>query len=216
MPTPSAGNNAWKGYFKARAKLVDMAIGMAGSLLQGIYNDVMGGKKDSSFLTMGFAIQSILGYLSAEVTQPHREFYYQVMGFGEYYGHYLADKKYLTLADGIKNQKGETVQSSGGESSHKRYLEAWDPGEPLDEEIYMKVGLFHDWEDNFPDQVPGSSLFETVFGVKPKDYEKAFTGKAPNIVTAPELWRDTRDNLGAAFPSQQVSIIQLFAAYKVN
>jgi hypothetical protein len=78
------------------------------------------------------------------------------------------------------------------------------------------VGLFNDLEDNNPDQVPGSSLFESVVGVKPKDYEKAFTGKAPSVVIAPELWRDSRDNLMTAFLLQQAEISQLFSAYKVN
>jgi hypothetical protein len=120
--------------------------------------------------------------------------------------------------DGIKNQKGETVQSSGGKSSHSIYLEAWDPGEPLDEDIYMKVGLFNDLEDNTPNElVPSNPLIlDLVSGIKPKDFEKAFTGKAPSVVIAPELWRDSRDNLMTAFLLQQVEISQLFSAYKVN
>jgi hypothetical protein len=49
--------------------------------------------------------------------------------------------------NGIKNQKGETVLSGGGQSSHKRYLEAWDPGEPLDDDIGMKLGTL--WKGIF-------------------------------------------------------------------
>jgi hypothetical protein len=52
--------------------------------------------------------------------------------------------------------------------------------------------------------------------IKPKDFEKAFAGKAPSIVTAPELWQHTRDNLIAAFPLQQLALAELFKAYKVN
>jgi hypothetical protein len=212
------GSDKWKSYYKARAKLVDMAIGYAGALLQGIYNDVMGKKKDTTnFVTTAFAIQSILQYFSAVLTQPDLQFYNQVQGFGEYYGHFVADKNYGTLADGIKNQKGETVLSLGTESSHKRYLEDWDPGEPLDEDIFMKVGLFHDLEDNTPgEKVPRTIIDDFVSGIKPKDFEKAFTGKAPSVVTAPELWQHTRDNLVVKFPLQQTDLVQLFVAYNVN
>jgi hypothetical protein len=118
----------------------------------------------------------------------------------------------------IKNQKGETVQSLGGKSSHLFYLEAWDPGEPLDEDIGMKLGIFNDWEDNTPfEQVPRSpQILDLVNGIKPKDFEKAFTGKAPSAVPAPELWKDTRGNLIETFPLQQANLMQLFVAYNVN
>lgn len=110
------------------------------------------------------------------------------------------------------------MQSGGGQSSHKIYLEGWDSKEPLDEEVYMKVGLFNDREDNTPNElVPSNPLIlDLVSGIKPKDYEKAFTGKAPSVIPAPELWRDTRDNLIAAFPLQQLDLVRLFTAYNVN
>jgi hypothetical protein len=97
-------------------------------------------------------------------------------------------------------------------------LEAWDPGEPLDEDIFMKVGLFNDLEDNTPNEkVPGSlTINDLVSGIKPKDYEKAFTGKTPSIITAPELWIDTRDNLILQFPLQTIDIKDLFKAYNVQ
>jgi hypothetical protein len=100
-----------------------------------------------------------------------------------------------------------------------RYLEDWDPNEPLDEDVFMKVGLFNDLEDanSTPiERVPKTSIDDLVSGVKPKDYEKAFTGKAPSIVTAPELWQHTRDNFIVAFQAQQIQIMSLFSAYNVN
>jgi hypothetical protein len=110
------------------------------------------------------------------------------------------------------------VQSFGTESSHKRYLEAWDPAEPLDEDIFMKVGLFHDLEDNTPNElVPSNPLIlDLVSGIKPKDFEKAFVGKPPSLIPAPELWKDTRDNIITTFTSQQTALVPLFVAYNVN
>jgi hypothetical protein len=111
------------------------------------------------------------------------------------------------------------MQSVGTESSHKRYLEAWDPKEPLDEDIFMKVGLFHDLEDNTPLEVvprTNPNILDAVSGIKPKDFEGAFVGKAPSVTLAPELWWDTRDNLIVKFPLQQMTLIDLFRAYNVN
>jgi hypothetical protein len=51
---------------------------------------------------------------------------------------------------------------------------------------------------------------------KVKDFEGAFVGKAPSVVTAPELWKDTRDNLMLQFPSQSFDILNLFNAYNVQ
>jgi hypothetical protein len=141
-----------------------------------------------------------------------------VEGFGEYYGHRLADKNYGPLAAPVKNQKGEWVLSLGVRSSHAIYLERWDPGEPLDEEVYTKLGIFNDWEDVEQDQILRTSppISDIVSGIKPKDFESAFLGKAPSVITAPEYWQDTKANLMAKFPLQQLALIDLFKAYNVN
>jgi hypothetical protein len=52
--------------------------------------------------------------------------------------------------------------------------------------------------------------------LKPKDFEGAFVGKAPSAILAPELWRDTKDNLIVKFPLQQFTLMDLFKAYNVN
>jgi hypothetical protein len=51
---------------------------------------------------------------------------------------------------------------------------------------------------------------------KVKDFEGAFVGKAPSVVTAPELWKDTRDNLILQLPLQTTDIKDLFKAYNVQ
>jgi hypothetical protein len=149
------------------------------------------------------------------LSQPDREFYHQVRGFGEWYGHWLCDKNYGPQADPVLNQKRETVAGDALASSHKKYLEGWDPGEPLDEFVYSKEGLFHDLEDATPnEQVPSSiNIDDLVSGIKAKDYQTAIMGGA--VYASPELWNQCMENLKYAFPLQANNIVDLYRGYKV-
>jgi hypothetical protein len=151
------------------------------------------------------------------LSMPDREFYHQVRGFGEYYGHYLCDKLYGPLADPVLDQKRERVTGDALTSSHKKYLENWDPGEPLDELVYNKEGLFHDLEDagsNPLERVPSSpNFFDEVSGIKAKDYQTAIMGGA--VYASPELWDQCRENLKYVFPLQADKIVDLYRGYNV-
>jgi hypothetical protein len=149
------------------------------------------------------------------LSMPDREFYHQVRGFGEYYGHYLCDKLYGPLADPVLDQKRERVTGDALASSHKKYLEAWDPGEPLDELVYGKEGLFHDLEDNTPSEFVSltSPYRDLVLGIKAKDYQTAIMGGA--VYANPGQWGHCMENLKFVFPLQADNIVNLYRGYKV-
>jgi hypothetical protein len=210
----------WKRYFKGKGKGIDVAVGMLGFGLKILFKQV------KAYLPNGYFDEASLANMVAtlglavyyDVSQPDREFYNQVLGFGEYYGHYLADKRYVTLADPILNQKRERVASDPVTltSSHKKYLEDWNPNEPLDEIKYDREGLFNDLEDINsvpPEQVPFTSIQDLVSGIKAKDYEKAIMGGA--VYANPELWDQCRENLKYVFPLQADKIVDLYRAYNV-
>ena len=177
-------NTRWKFYFKIKDKWIDAATGGFGVLLKDdlkkskalkflVASDKWYVSGTNEYLTWTSVVNfsaTLLANIYFGIQMPERDFYNMVEGFGEYYGHYLADKRYGMGADPILDQQRKRVFSGGGVSSHKNYLENWNPNEGMDLQIGYKVGLFHDLEDanSIPiETIQGTSLLDLTQGIKP-------------------------------------------------
>jgi len=152
------------------------------------------------------------------ILKPKPDFNNIVNSFGEYYGHYLANRKYGTQADAILDQQRKPV-FSGTSSSHKIYIETWNPNEQMDEKIDIKVGLFNDLEDatgSTAERIPGTQIDDLVTGIKASFSQKGIAGYAPRVFHSPERWYMLRENVNAAVPGQTTQLIQLFQAYNAQ
>ncbi|MBX9783064.1 MAG: hypothetical protein K2X48_07210 [Chitinophagaceae bacterium] len=226
----NANNSKWKYYFKVKDKMVDFAVGFNGAALKSALKD-LGALK---FLYQNFTWNidgTNIGYASVinlsitvvtgiyyHLAQPEREMYDMINGFGEYYGHYLANRKYGTQADAILDQQRKTVFTTTS-SSHKNYLETWNPNEQMDDKIDMKVGLFNDLEDAVsspPERIPQTSIDDLVQGIKASFSQKGIAGYFPGLYYSPEYWYMLRSNVDIAVPGQTNQINLLFQAYNVQ
>lgn len=130
----STSSVRWKRLFKVKKKMLDGATGFLGAFVKQLYYDIKGSAPTdfSNGVSYGSMVTSFLLAAYYDLTKPDIEFYHQIFGFGEYYGHYLADRKYGIQADAVKAQDFTNLSSSSGESSHKRFLETWKPTVSVD------------------------------------------------------------------------------------
>jgi hypothetical protein len=224
----NVNDTRWKYYFKVKGKVLDYAVGNAGFALKKAFYDSKVIKYLSPNIydisgtieTYSSAINiaaTLIAAMYYSINQPDREFYDMVEGFGEYYGHYIADRKYGTQADAMRDQQRKLIYS-GTNSSHKNYLEAWNPNEQIDEHLNTKVGLFHDVEDGMTplEVIPTTQIEDRVTGIKASFAQKGIAGYAPRLFHSPERWYMLRENVNLAVPGQTNHLNQLFQAYNVQ
>ncbi|MFN4286775.1 MAG: hypothetical protein ACK4E8_12535 [Lacibacter sp.] len=224
-------NTRWKFYFKIKDKWIDAAVGLYGSALKHAFKDIKalkflverdiwyvnGTNNQLTWTSVVNISATLLANVYFGIQMPERDFYNMVEGFGEYYGHYLADKRYGMGADPILDQQRKRVFSSGGVSSHKNYLENWNPNEGMDLRIGHKVGLFHDLEDETnTEYIPGTNIIDWVKQIKPSASQKSISGYMPRLVPSPQEWRHLKWNLQTREPSQNIYLDSLFNAYNAN
>lgn len=217
----------WKYYFKVKDKMVDFAVGFNGAALKSALKDLgilkflygntynIDGTNVSYSSATNISLTVIAG-LYYHLAQPERDFYDMVNGFGEYYGHYLANRKYGTQADAILDHQRKPIFSSTS-SSHKLYLESWNPNEQIDEKLDMKVGLFHDMEDltsNPPEQI--GQYLDQVQNAKASFSQKGIAGYAPRLFHSPERWYMLKENVNLSVPGQTNQLNSLFQAYNIQ
>jgi hypothetical protein len=237
----NSGSKAVKAYMKKKDKLIQAAISLMGTAISATYanwnledfikkfdmsNPTMNGMGGvgmlnavGSYATMQAAVQTWLGF--AQVTEDviSEQFFEIADGFGEYYGHKLADRKYRLEADAFYNEKRLLVSSGNGTSSHYKYLEDWEADVDIDELARLRVGFFNDLEDDIQDEVknqPDRSLnkIDSVSNIKPKDmfYCIINDGQAnPEAAT----WARLKQNLISKFGSQTNQINQLCIPYRI-
>ena len=225
----SSINGKWKYYFKVKDKMLDFAVGVNGAALKSALKDLgmlkflysnntwlINGTNISYASVINLSLTVVAG-LYYHLTQPERDFYDMVEGFGEYYGHYLADRKYGTQADAILDQQRKSV-FSGTSSSHKIYLETWNPNEQMDDKKDTRVGLFNDLEDPLLplEIIPLTQITDQVSVIKASFSQKGIAGYAPSVFQSPERWYMLQANVDAAVPGQTSQLNQLFQAYNVQ
>ncbi|MBX9785427.1 MAG: hypothetical protein K2X48_19240 [Chitinophagaceae bacterium] len=225
--------NRWKFYFKAKDKWLDAGAGLLGVVIKnGLYElkalkflyqgDQWYVPKTGKMITWSSAINisaTVLAGVYYSVAKPDKEFYNMVDGFGEYYGHFLANRRYGSNADPILDQQRKRVISSGGLSSHRIYLENWNPNEGMDELIDYKVGLFYDLDDLNAtplEFIPNTTITDQVQSIKASSSQKSVSGYAPRLIHSPEEWHHLKWNLQMREPSQTAFLNNLFTAYNAN
>lgn len=100
-------------------------------------------------------------------------------------------------------------------TSHKIYLENWDPSLSIDLRKNDRAGLFYDLYDNTPlEIIPSSQIPDNVSNVKSSEMYKSITGwPGGNPYWQPEAWSEFRDNVRYFYPFQLNQILGLSLAY---
>jgi hypothetical protein len=228
-------NVKWKNYYKQQSKMIDAGAGALGATIKNLFKEWLKknfdlplafsfepGSATPNLISVGSITATLIQQIIAVINAPDRQYFEQVNGFSDYYGHRMCALRYGTLSDPIYDQKRQLIFSAGGLSSHEIYLETWRPNVPVDFKQLERVGLYHDLLDNNEDEVrPVDFLsryrFDQVSSVTVKAQFYSITGSGGNLQWySPETYLNFADNLKSQFPLQLTNLNNLFIAYLIQ
>jgi hypothetical protein len=112
-------------------------------------------------------------------------------------------------ADAVLNQKRETIGPIGMLTSHTRYLEEYNPKEPLDAYRWVPIGLYYDLIDPASGQEAVSGILDNV-----DQFNNNLLWRAITHPSTPLNLNDFRIRLNSLLPNNTTSTNQLFQQYE--
>jgi hypothetical protein len=214
----------WKNYFKVGSKYIDAGAGVLGATVKTALKELFRMNKyaGNAGTAASYAITVVTNIVYA-LNAPDRQYFEQVRGFSNYYGHYMCHLRYGTLSDPIIDHKSNLITNQFGISAHARLLEDWQPNVAVDEKRYHRLGLFYDLTDTSVEEVSPQGLSnlkrdDLINGVSNRAMFYSISGGTTVSlqVFSPSRWIDFRDNILHQYPNRASDINTLMIPYLIQ